>query len=435
MTDVNKNNNPYKHTNICVSSVAGEANRHNNVRSRLLELLFCEGYDINTDADHNTISLDRIHADTVIPSDAFVLLPIARGKSISQAEKDLRMKELFKASSLVVGLQTDDPFMHLDAEDLTSPTKPIIIVDEIENHEDETWKAFHDLLHGLHVAGTVKSHPDTLVTFVDTPEDVLDVLNKHVSKPPKIQSISNTTAAPRSSEPEFTEDGDIALPQERRVSAKPKPDYNVCVFLSASSSNQYFIQKAYDLGAYIADAEWGLVSGAGSTSMMGSIIQGAVSKGGWTGGTTMKYIAKHEGIPPNLDQFWYNEDIYTRMKDMIEASDSFVIMPGGMGTVQELFTLLLLKHEGSPMMAGADIVICNEKGFWEPLIALVEAYGFDEDVMVVDTTEEVVPALQKLRAQGRERITVDSPLRNMDKADSAYNEIEVGGIHVPLDPY
>jgi uncharacterized protein (TIGR00730 family) len=435
MTNDNNNNTPYKHKNICVSSAITPQHKHNHVRSRLLELLFCEDYDINTDASHEQISLDRVHTETVIPSDAFVLLPISRGKAVSQAEKDLRMKELFKASSLVVGLQTDDPFMHLDHEDLQSSTKPIIIVDEISNIEDETWRAFHDLLHGLYKAGTVKSPPDTLVTFVDTPEDVLTVLKKHVSKPPKIKSISNSACSTRSAPLAMTDDGDIALPQERRIPAKPKPDYNVCVFLSASSENKYFIQKAFDMGALIASEEWGLVSGAGSTSMMGSIIEGAVSKGGWTGGTTMKYIAKHEGIPPNLDQFWYNEDIYTRMKDMIEASDSFVIMPGGMGTVQELFTLLLLKHENSPMMRHADIVICNEKGFWEPLIALINAYGFDDDVMVVDTTEEVVPALKKLRASHAERTTVDTPLRNIEKADSPYNELEVDGLGIPVDPF
>lgn len=436
MSNTNKNNNEYKHKNICVSSVIDPRHPHNEVRSRLLDLLFCEDYDINADADASHISLDRIHADTVIPSDAFVLLPIARGKGVSQAEKDLRMKELFKASSLVVGLQTDDPFMHLDPEDLLSPTKPIIIIDEIRNEEDETWRAFHDLLHGLHKAGTVKSHPDTLVTFVDSADDVLPTLKAHMQKPKTIKSISNTAPAPRSGALTLTEEGDIALPQERRISAKPKPDYNVCVFLSASTSDAYFIQKAYDMGALIAEREWGLVSGAGSTSMMGSIIEGAVSKGGWTGGTTMKYIARHEGIPPNLDQFWYNEDIYTRMKDMIEASDSFVILPGGMGTVQELFTLLLLRHENSPMMAGADIVLCNERGFWEPLIQLIHAYGFDEDVTVVDTVEEVAPALERLRAaQRKDRTTVDTPLRNLKEAESAYNELEVDGLGIPLEPF
>lgn len=435
MTTNDNNNNPYKHSNICISSVIDPKHPHNAVRSKLLDLLFCEDYDINADADHQHISLDRVHAETVIPSDAFILLPIARGKAISQSQKDLRMKELFKASSLVVGLQTDDPFMHLDPEDLLSPTKPIIIIDEINNAEDETWRAFHDLLHGLYKAGTVKSHPDTLVTFVDTAEEVLPALESHMVSPKQLKTISNTAPAPRSNEPAVTDDGDIELPQERRISAKPKPDYNVCVFLSASTSDQYFIQKAYDMGALIAEQDWGLVSGAGSTSMMGSIIEGAVSKGGWTGGTTMKYIAKHEGIPPNLDQFWYNEDIYTRMKDMIEASDSFVILPGGMGTVQELFTLLLLKHEGSPMMEGADIVVCNERGFWQPLIQLINAYGFDDDVTVVDTVEEVIPALAELRASHGERTTVDTPLRNLKEADSAYNELEVDGLGIPTNPF
>lgn len=383
------------HKTICVSGVVDPKEKHNEARTKLLELLFVEDFSINADADTSRISLSYIHSDTVKPSDAFILLPIARGKALSKEQKDLRMKELFKASSLVVGLQTDDPFMHLDPENLSSPTKPIIVIDEIGNEEDETWRAFHDMLHGLHQAGTVKAHPDTLVTFVDTPEQAIEKLKTHMATPAAIKTISNTPAAPRS-HVALDDDGEIALPQERRVSARPKPDYNVCVFLSASTTNQYFIQKAYDMGALVAEEGWGLISGAGSTSMMGSIIAGAVSKHGWTGGTTMEYIAKHEGIPPNLDQFWYNDDIYTRMRDMIEASNSFVIMPGGMGTVQELFTLLLLRHENSPLMEGADIVICNEKNFWAPLLNLIKAYGFDDDVHVVDSVEEVIPTLREL---------------------------------------
>lgn len=397
MTGIDKNKNHTTHRTIRVSSVLDPNHPHNEVRAKLLELLYCQDYDIGNDTGDERISLDTIHSDAVIPSDAFVLLPIPRGRHLNQQEKDLRMKELFKAASLVVGLQTDDPYMHLDPNDPQSPTKPIIVIDQINHHEDETWKAFHDLIHGLHKAGTVKARPDTLVMFVDAPDDVLRVLQEHAVMPPRITNISNTVCKSRSVPLHAGDDGDIPLPQERRIPLRPKPDYNVCVFLSASTENEYFIRAAYDMGALVADQGWGLISGAGSTSMMGSIIQGAVSRNGWTGGTTMEYIAKHEGIPPNLDQFWYNDDIYTRMRDMIKASDSFVIMPGGMGTVQELFTLLLLRHEGNPMMDGSDIVICNERGFWEPLINLIDAYGFDDDVHIVDTVAEVIPTLQRLK--------------------------------------
>lgn len=85
-------------------------------------------------------------------------------------------------------------------------------------------------------------------------------------------------------------------------------------------------------------------------------------------------------------------------------------MPGGMGTVQELFTLLLLKHENDPLMDNADIVICNEQGFWEPLIALIDAYGFHEHVHVVDTIAEVAPKLDALRKGHTDRQTIDQPV-------------------------
>ena len=55
--------------------------------------------------------------------------------------------------------------------------------------------------------------------------------------------------------------------------------------------------------------------------------------------------------------------------------------------------------------------------------------------MVVDTTEEVIPALKALRASHRERMTVDTPLRNLRKAKSAYNELEVDGLGIPLEPF
>ncbi len=148
-SETNSSPDTIRASNILVSPALHPKHPHNKVREELLNLLFEHGYDIRTDLEHASVSLDSIHHEAVIPSDAFILLPIPRGQELGQEEKDLRMKELFKAASLVVGLQTDDPYMHLDPDNLESPTKPIIVVDEIDHVDDEPWLAFHNLLHGL----------------------------------------------------------------------------------------------------------------------------------------------------------------------------------------------------------------------------------------------------------------------------------------------
>ena len=80
----------------------------------------------------------------------------------------------------------------------------------------------------------------------------------------------------------------------------------------------------------------------------------------------------------------------TRMEAMIENSDKFVIFPGGAGTVQEMFALLILKAAGNPLMKGKSIVIYNRPidgqtdGYWDRLLVLLKPWE-NEDLFTVET--------------------------------------------------
>jgi predicted Rossmann-fold nucleotide-binding protein len=87
------------------------------------------------------------------------------------------------------------------------------------------------------------------------------------------------------------------------------------------------------------------------------------------------------------------------MEVMIENSDAFVIFPGGAGTVQELFALMIFKHQRNPLMEGKPVVIFNREHhsglkFWDPLIALLQRMCQPGDFVVADSLEDLLPAIQ-----------------------------------------
>jgi predicted Rossmann-fold nucleotide-binding protein len=86
------------------------------------------------------------------------------------------------------------------------------------------------------------------------------------------------------------------------------------------------------------------------------------------------------------------------MEVMIENSDSFIIFPGGAGTVQELLALMIFKHRKHPLMEGKPVVIFNrgnEAGvrFWDPIIELLGSMCDHSDFAVANDLDDILPAI------------------------------------------
>ncbi len=338
-------------------------------RSALLESLYGSGFDIiNGDGDQ-TITLGNIEA-AIEESDAFVFTPGAR------------LEDLFKASSTFVGYQTLDPKLQ---------GKPMVIL-----NSDGSWNRFLDLLQHLHIMGTVRQVPGDLLTAVESTDDVIHALKTAKDNLAK-GVIHHVEPAVDLGE---TAAADTAAFGDANCDA---PDFNICVFCSASIKDQAYLDDGYTLGKKLADAKIGCVSGAGRTGVMGAVVKGSSENGGWTAGSNVPHIIALEGLPDGLNCFWPRPDIYTRMEIMIEKSQAFVAFPGGTGTIQEVLALLLLKQNGNPIMKDKPIVIFNRRNeqdipFFDPFISLLNEAGAGSMFTAVDTLDEILPTIHQLQA-------------------------------------
>jgi uncharacterized protein (TIGR00730 family) len=340
--------------------VLGENDAQRETRAQLLYHLFRNGWDIYNSNGDQRISLSNIQRK-IQESDAFVFLP------------DATLEDLFKAVSVFVGYQT------LDA-DLEG--KSTILM-----NSDGSWADFFALLESLHLRGTIKQKFRDYLWETDSIDGVVRELQR-----------ARSAVKTRAARTPMVHDGpSFERPPVRELQG------NVCVFCSASTTDEDLLKEGYALGRDLAWNDLGCVSGAGSCGVMGTVVRGAIENGGWTGGSNVPHIIELEGLPEGISSFWLRPDIYTRMEVMIERSDAFIIFPGGAGTVQETLALIIYKHQKHPAMVGKPVVLFNRQdaqgGFWDPLHRLLEPWVAPGDLTIVSEHEQLVPAtLEAMRA-------------------------------------
>ncbi len=340
-------------------TVRGERDPNREIRARLLYSLFSRGWDIYNSNGDQRISLSNIERK-IVESDAFVFTPGAT------------LEDLFKAVSIFVGYQTLDP--HLTG-------KPTVLL-----NTDGSWDAMLDLLGHLHRLGSVQLPPQNFLLPAASPDEVLEVLEKHrnPSTPPVF------TGKPADSSIDSFE---TPLP--------PGHAGNVCVFCSASIDDPAYLTEGCEFGKRLAHKGLGCISGAGNSGIMGEVVRGSVEAGGWTGGSNVPHIIEFEGLPAGLSSFWLKPDIYTRMGIMIDHSDAFVIFPGGSGTVQEMLALMIFKQQGHVRAADKPVIVYNRRdanglAFWTPMIHLIRSFCLTCEFTVVDEFDDLIPTLEKL---------------------------------------
>ncbi len=314
-------------------------------RARLLFRLFEAGYTIYNGNGDQVVNLKNIH-EKIVESEGFVFTP------------EVTTEALFQLSSVIVGKQTCDKYLD---------NKAVILV-----NNENIWADFIELYNHLHKMGTIRKEVLNYFSVVDRNKDAISILNEE-RETYTLDEGDIATAEDGSYEPEIT-------------NPKPEPDYNICVFCSASIKDPEYLDMGYELGKRIADNGMGCVSGAGKTGIMGKVVAGSVENNGWAGGSNIPNIIELEGLPPGLNEFWAREDIYTRMEVMIEHSNAFFIMPGGMGTVQEFLALILLKKQNNALAKDKPVIVINYKGFWDPLIEMAGKHS--DKFEVVDNLDD-----------------------------------------------
>lgn len=142
----------------------------------------------------------------------------------------------------------------------------------------------------------------------------------------------------------------------------------ISVFCGSSSGNEgIFVEQAALLGQVIARRGYGVVYGGAHVGLMGAVANGALSEGGEVIGVIPEFLKKKELQHHKLSRMYVVETMHERKALMNKLSDGIIALPGGYGTLEELFEMLtwaqLALHK-------KPIGLLNVDGFYEPLIAM-----------------------------------------------------------------
>lgn len=164
---------------------------------------------------------------------------------------------------------------------------------------------------------------------------------------------------------------------------------------SNSGTNPIFTRTAYELGQTLANSKTGLVYGGAKIGMMGAVADGVLSCGGEVTGIIPWFLRKKEVAHENLTQLIVVESMHERKMKMHELSDGVIALPGGFGTLEELFEMLTWAQLG---LHKKPIGVLNIAGFYDTLAAQLQIMtneGFLKDinrqmVLISDNTDDLL---------------------------------------------
>ena len=149
----------------------------------------------------------------------------------------------------------------------------------------------------------------------------------------------------------------------------------ICVFGgSKSGKNTDNTKLAKTVGKIIAEYNFDIVFGGGENGIMGSVSETAIKYGSKTTGIIPNFLIKKDiQMPKHSNKYNTNfvitENMHQRKKMMYEKSDAFLILPGGVGTLDECFEVLTWCQLNQ--IVNKKIGIINFNNFWDPLISLI----------------------------------------------------------------
>ncbi|PWK62629.1 TIGR00730 family Rossman fold protein [Roseicyclus mahoneyensis] len=173
---------------------------------------------------------------------------------------------------------------------------------------------------------------------------------------------------------------------------------SVCVYCGARpGGDPVFMETATELGLSLAGAGLRLVYGAGDVGLMGAVARAAQAAGGQTFGVIPAHLIAWEVGKRDLTTFVVTETMHERKKVMFMNADAVAVLPGGAGSLDELFEVLTWRQLG---LHEKPIYLLDIAGYWQPLIALIDhviAQGFADPSL--RSFFEVVPDVPALMAR------------------------------------
>lgn len=175
---------------------------------------------------------------------------------------------------------------------------------------------------------------------------------------------------------------------------------SVAVFCGASNHvPQTHLDLGAELGKRFAENDIRLVYGGGDCGIMGAIANAVMAEKGAVTGVFPHSLKNIENEHESLTEIIMVDTMHQRKEIMYQRSQAFVILPGGFGTMDEMFEILTWKQL---LLHNKPIIVLNHKGYWGNLVALMDniiAKGFAKKEVatyyeVVDDLESLMEALE-----------------------------------------
>ena len=167
---------------------------------------------------------------------------------------------------------------------------------------------------------------------------------------------------------------------------------NICVNCGSNTGTRpEYMKAAVELGRYLAENNIGLVYGGAGVGLMGAVASSAMENGGDVIGVIPESFADRVGHD-NLTELHIVSTMHERKTIMFDLSDAFIALPGGMGTIEEVFEVLTWAQLGFHTKPCGLLNIC---GYYDSILAFLEnavkqqfVRQEHKDMLLVDTDPE-----------------------------------------------
>jgi uncharacterized protein (TIGR00730 family) len=149
-----------------------------------------------------------------------------------------------------------------------------------------------------------------------------------------------------------------------------KPIRSVCVYCGSrfGAAPAYTTAAAY-LGTALASQGVDLVYGGGSIGLMGTIARAALEAGGKVVGIIPDHLYQREVGLDGVTELLVVDTMHTRKAEMVARSDAFIILPGGIGTLDEMMEILTWRQLE---LHDKPVVLVDIEGYWQPIAKLFD---------------------------------------------------------------
>lgn len=147
---------------------------------------------------------------------------------------------------------------------------------------------------------------------------------------------------------------------------------------SSSMVAPYYFEFARELGREIARTGYPLINGGGRGGLMAASTEGALELGGETIGVLPNFMKEKDWANKDLSRIIITQDMHERKKTMVDMSCGAIALPGGVGTLDELFELITWRELG---LYKGNVVIVNAYGFYDRLLEHLN-YAMDESFIM-----------------------------------------------------